>query len=342
MARARADAGKEMNYQRLHWLEKFQIQVTALAALAIVYFGLWTAFQSWDPEGPITFVPTGDYGRAAAFGGMVWGLAAIVAALTVSARPEGALLAVLIGAAGASLQSPPLRTLLWTTSRDVRMTLLQFIVEVLLLAAVLVVAWLLIHLVRRLLFSMRPGWVWKNPLSNLTDAQRETIAKRLTRDGRRADRDRGLLGIPGFEGTRLAVAKGSAAERTLRTAACMLTACVVAVILTLLLLRSAQRGQILAALAVSFAGGTFAGHQFFPSRPRVPVWLAPLPVAVAFYALGAFSATQAGPGAWADVPLYARALPVDWLTAGAGGALLGTWLSARLHELRILEKLEEK
>ena len=61
------------------------------------------------------------------------------------------------------------------------------------------------------------------------------------------------------------------------------------------------------------------------------------------YTLNAFTRfCEVAAGVARRVPLYARALPLDWLTAGSAGALLGYWLSARVHELKLLEKLQER
>ena len=38
--------------------------------------------------------------------------------------------------------------------------------------------------------------------------------------------------------------------------------------------------------------------------------------------------------------MYARVLPIDWLTFGIGGGLLGHWLSSRMHEAKHIEEKE--
>jgi hypothetical protein len=38
---------------------------------------------------------------------------------------------------------------------------------------------------------------------------------------------------------------------------------------------------------------------------------------------------------------YAYALPIDWMTVGEGGALLGYWVSQRIHEIRHFEKAQK-
>ena len=64
--------------------------------------------------------------------------------------------------------------------------------------------------------------------------------------------------------------------------------------------------------------------------------------AVAFYVLAAVGSLAKGQGAWMSVPACYHALPVDWLTAGAGGAALGCWIAERMHESRFLDFCEEQ
>ena len=59
------------------------------------------------------------------------------------------------------------------------------------------------------------------------------------------------------------------------------------------------------------------------------------------YTLAA-AAAGSQPDAWARVNDYSRALPVDWLTAGSGGAVLGYWISERLHEMKYIERHQEQ
>ena len=336
-----------MNYQRRYWLEKLLVQVTALAVLMAVYFGFGTTFRSWDPAGPITFFATGAFAQAMTFAAMVWLLSIVCALVTVSGRSEGALLGMLIGTAGICLKSPQIRTLLWTHEAGIDAVLGSFALEILFLAGVLIVAVLLVATVRRLVASVRPNWVWTSPLANLTDVQRNRIRNAFSPDNRSlclleppstGTASRGILAallpVPPAAST-------ARRELMIRSATCLVTTIAVALALLLVLAQSAQRGQILSSIAVSFCVGVLVAHQFFPTPLSILAWLAPFPAAAALYALGAASVTQTGPLAWTQLPFYARALPIDWFAAGAGGAVLGFWLSSRIHELKILERLNE-
>ena len=74
-------------------------------------------------------------------------------------------------------------------------------------------------------------------------------------------------------------------------------------------------------------------------------WAMPVPAGVLFYLLASLSSGPGKEQAWIDVPKYAKyaqALPIDWITFGSGGAILGFWISERIHEMRHFEKQAEQ
>jgi hypothetical protein len=111
--------------------------------------------------------------------------------------------------------------------------------------------------------------------------------------------------------------------------------------LVIILLRTSDRGQIIFALLVSNFLAMLLAHQFFPSPYSIIAWMAPMLIGVLFYCLAAMSSIHYGVNAWTQVSPYAGALPIDWMTAGAGGGVLGHWISQRIHELRHFEKQEK-
>ena len=115
-------------------------------------------------------------------------------------------------------------------------------------------------------------------------------------------------------------------------------ATVIAAGLLLALMRSSDRGQIVFALVASFFLAVFVAHQKFPTPCGAGAWMLPALLAVCSYVLAATAGVGPGPQGWIEVSHYARALPVDWMTAGAGGAMLGYWVSLRVHEARYFEK----
>ncbi|HAU38095.1 MAG TPA: hypothetical protein DCX07_10325 [Phycisphaerales bacterium] len=329
-----------MDHSRFHWLEKLQVQLATAAALIVVYFTVWPLVRPWDPHGPVTFLAGGGYAQLAAFAAVVWALAAACAVLTTRARPEGSLLAAVVGAGGISLRSPQVRSLLWREGDHLRVLFAQFLVEVLLLAAVLVGAIVIVSVVRIVVARVRPQWMWRSPLSrrkadrgaspgqSLLEAfpvLRLFLVAPTLREGQkdaagalpRGGRDRRALNLP-------------------RLGLTLLVNEVLAIALILMLLRSGERGQILFALFAAFAVSAFAAQQLYPTRLGIAVWACPMLTALLFYAYGAFTSIDSSPNAWSDVPYFLRALPVDWLTAGVGGALAGSWGSVRVHEFRHL------
>ena len=354
-----------MSHRRIHLLEKLQVELAAAAAAVAVYFLLAPGLASADPELPVTFVPAGAYGRLLLLGGMVWLVSAACSAVTVSARPEGGIVAALIGAAGISLYSPPIRALLWRRQDDLAGMFAQLRLEVLLLSIALLGVLAVVGLVRGLVAYLRPKWLWRSPLAELSAAEGQKALRApggREKSGELDDEGTGSHGdMPGgigFVGLLLALAKEAreaigfppadptaepeAKQKSmLRNAGFFGVGLLLSVVLLLLLMRSADRGQILFAMLVSFLVGVLVAHQAFPTRHGILMWGIPLASAVILYTLAGQSAIAGDPRGWMHVPDYSRALPVDWLTAGNGGAVLGYWISERIHEARHIEKQED-
>ena len=130
-------------------------------------------------------------------------------------------------------------------------------------------------------------------------------------------------------------------ETIIRSFGFLVLGTAIAVVTILLSMRSSDRGQVLFSLLASFVLAVILSHQVFPGAYSIAAWLMPPVTAVMFYSLAANEIT-AGPQAWMAVPAYSRALPVDWLTAGCGGAVLGYWICRRLHETHHIERRQEQ
>lgn len=343
---ASTGAGDKLFSRRAHGLEKIQVQLAALAAVCVVYFVFSKAFAGWDPLAPVAFLPMGEYLQAAGFVGLLCAMAGVCAVITVSSRREGALLAALIGAGGVSLHSAQARALFWLRPGGLSGMYVDMILEVAVFAAAIVIAAVVIDLIQTFIGRVKPGWLWKSPIADLPEKQLAALGqagpdKAVWIGGVEAlflNIVYGAVSHFGRKGTMKVRKESGATHSAVRALSCLGLGLLISVVLMLLLLRSAERGQILFALFFSFGIGVLISHQVFPTAFSAAAWLAPMIAAVLFYTLAAFAPIPDTPQGWTNVPLYARALPIDWLTAGAGGALLGYWISWRIHELRILER----
>lgn len=294
-----------MSYHKRHLLEKVQVQVAAAGALAVVYFLIAPAFQPWEPGGAFSLVPAGDYGRLAIFAGAVWIISACCAAMTISARPEGALLATLIGAAGFSLASGPMRMLMWQRDRNFRGLFATLTAEVLLMAGVILVAMIVIRLVRAGMRGRLARLTWREPAR--------------------------------------AAEKQSGKTQAAHAAGAVVMELAIAMLLLVVTFRSIDRGQIAFSLAASFFVASLIAHQIFPIRMSVPLLLGPIFMAVLVFGFGWVGPGGDGITGWYSAQMVAQnfplraALPIDWMTMGTGGAVAGFWLSSRMHEAKPTE-----
>jgi hypothetical protein len=327
-----------MNHHRFHWLEKLQVQIATVIAVVAIGVFLWPVMQPRDPQLPVAFLAESSTGQAGVFVATIWVLAAAGALLALSSRPEGVLMAALVGAGGISLRSRPMRVLLQGREADFGALFHQLIFELLLLSAALLVAMTIVDILRRTMERLKPEWVWRNPLLAAEAAggspARGPVSLAI---GAYVRFWRMLFGVA----LRSSKAGGAAetAERGViaRTFSCLMLELVISVPAVLIFMQSGERGQVLFALGAGFVlAGGFANH-FFPTPHSAVAWIVPIVVGVFFYVLASFSSSA---GDWAKVPAYAQALPIDWLTAGCGGSLLGYWISARLHEHKHFEEKE--
>lgn len=305
-----------MNYRRVHLLEKLQVQLAAAGALCVVYFLLAPAVWLQGSLRPLAFLPTGDYAQAAAFAVGLWILAAVCAVATITARPAGAMLAVLIGAGGLSLRSEGIRALLWDRQGELGGLYGELVLEVVMMFVILAAAAAVIGLVRRVAGRLVPGWVWRDPLPEV-----HTSGDRRHRPLGEAAKRREIIK---------------------RYAWSLLLGIALALVLVLLLMRSADRGQILFGLLAGFGVAAAVANYVFPVSGGSIFLVMPMLTAVLFYALAGATYVPDPPQGWINVPLYAHPLPIDWLAAGGAGAVLGYFISARIRQLHGIERHEEE
>jgi hypothetical protein len=345
-----------MKHERHHWLEKLQVEFAGAAALAVTFFIVGPMHGSWDPQWPATFVPTGSVGGLLSLALLVWLLATACALLTISARPEGALLATLVGAAGVSMHSAPIRVLFWSKEASLAGVFIQLIAELLVLFVIVLGAVHIIHQIRALITRLYPNWMWKGRITAESYSPQTTLAKSVSTHREPEDSPSWILwflspiGHSFLDQIRLSdnmsFISPQQQAKSRKTALVCTISCLAATvlyssILLMLLMRSSLRGQIIFALFASFLLATLIAHQQFATRFSLAAWAAPLVTGIVFYMLAMASSGNTGTNIWIEVQPFARALPIDWMTAGAGGSVLGYWISERIHELRHIERHAE-
>lgn len=323
-----------MNPRRQFWLEKLQVQ-TAGALIAVVgYFVLWPILGASDPQGALSFLVDGGVSRLMSFALFFWVLAIICGVVTISARPVGAMVGLLLGTVGFAFRSPQIRSLLWDRLDTLSGLYGTLIAEILILGGVLIVGWIIVIGVRHVIGKLLPDLIWKDPRSIQRDAQK---LKHIPE----ARGWRGLLVVVGLSTIPAektdSNSKGDGqlvAQQWLLWAGSQL---VIAGVLLWALMRSADRGQVLFALAASFFCASLISNIRFPNPYGMSGWVFPIVLAVCLYVLAGYSAIGEPPQGWIEVATYGRALPIDWLTAGCGGSMLGYWVSFRICDERVIQ-----
>jgi hypothetical protein len=334
-----------MNYRRAHWLEKLSVQVVTVAALAVMYFCLWPHVQPTDPQMPVSFFASGGGNSLAVFIGIAAVTAVLVGALTISARPVGAVMSALLGVGGLGLRSQSFRSLLWSRQGDaanpheLQTMYGQLIAEVVVLTAVAVMVAMIVLLTRRLVRLALPGSGWRDPLADaIAPAARGTPSPKgfLNAAMKAMGLDAVDYTVPGEKDSLIRI-RPSTPELLKRLVSCLAMAGVIACALLLALMKSDERGQTIFAVLLSFTVAVWIAHYTTPSPYPLVAWVLPLVLGVAFYLRGATFQIAGSPQDWKTVESYTQALPIDWMTFGIGGGLLGYWFSARLHEGKHIE-----
>lgn len=335
-------------------IEKIQVEVAGVAAMAFMFFVGWRLFIPAEVDGALVFLPTGSIGSLLTFAGIVWLLAAAMAVLTVSARAEGATLALLAGVTAAAMQTAPMRHLVNRFNDSVPTLMASLAGEIVCLALILLVATAVIGVVRQGLSYLLPNWM--RPASMEVTGTKPAAPKSPKQQAEQATTAKAswamllitlVLGFgiirtdPGAYGVRVRPITGRGGKQSPREWALSIVSSFGLTLLGGLLLMmvtfratgSVERGQILFSLAISFFVAACVVSWFFPAGFSAPYWLAPLALAVVIYIRTCWVAPDP-PHTWIQIGPLGNILPVDWLGAGCGGAVGGYWLSCRLHELK--------
>ncbi len=325
-----------MKTARPYWLEKFQVYVGSAIALAAVYLLIGPALTPSDPLSPYTLAGCWGFGSFVAFAVMLFVVAAIAGAVTVSARPAVAMLIVFIAAGGVCLRSESIHPALWAHQSNLAGLYRGFVLELILLILVIGVCAVVVGVVRRFVGSVRPGWKWNDMHANLTATERDKL-------GADVDLTSGWLS---YEPVVLLARGREGGQKNLhqilpaifgRSAACLAGGTFLAIILLLILMRSGERGQVLFAIFCSSMLAVLVVHKLLPTPWLSVAWIMPLLVGLIFSLLSATAVIGDDTLAWLSVPLYGLALPIDWVAGGGAGSMVGYWTSTRIHELQIIE-----
>ena len=330
------------------FIEKSGVEFLTLAAMVAVFAVAGPLVRRMDPLSAWAFLPAGEWGRLLTTVQLLWALAAVCGAVMVFARPEGVLTTVLVGLAGMSVASPPMRTLLWRHQDHLSRFYLILVGELALLGVAMVVAASIVVMVGRLTRPLAGRWAWRSPLAiagieesdAIDDAARIRELPLYKLSPALAAVVWGVLSLTGRAPAGGAATAGANDPSGIkRRAACGGVTLVVAVGLLIVLMQTSERYQVLFAVGASFFLASLLAHQIFPTACGPVMWAMPLAVGAAVYALAAYTAGGSGATsmAWLEAPRLARALPIDWIGAGSGGAVAGHWLSTRMHETKTLE-----
>jgi hypothetical protein len=324
-----------------HWTEKVQVQLAAVLAVAGGYWLLWPLMRHEDPAAALVLLPAGGIGRLIGLVLAAGLIGALTALATVGTRPAGGLGAALLGVGGLSLRSASIRTALWAHQGHLDGMYLLLALEVALLALAVVAGSATVGLVHLWIERARPRWAWRSPLVEWVGGGSSVEEPAHRHFGELHGLRvlwRYLLGRSDGQPTGEGGHRRRVREAVVRHLLFVAVAVTVSFLLAMLLMRSPDRGQVLFAVLASCLAGTLVAHQAFGVPYSLAVALPPIVCGVTVMLLGA---VWASPNEWMSVPPQAHALPIDWLSAGGGGAILGYWISARWNEMRHLEKASE-
>ncbi|MFP4356756.1 MAG: hypothetical protein ACLFUJ_16725 [Phycisphaerae bacterium] len=331
-----------MDHQKRHLFEKFQVQFgVGLLGLA-VYVGLWPMVAPPDSMAPLSLLSVSGLGAALIVAACFCLLGFLAGALTIHLRPSAGPMTALLAMGALSLRSEKINVLLWRNGPGGGGTFLPLVGELIFLLGVVLLAFQAAAAGRALLARTRPGWLWKSPLDCLSadvESDSQSLSGWLPRVYAL------LTGSPLWQSPPRARTVEDPDGRSkaglwAQLGLALLTTLIASQLFQFILARSDQRGQILFAIGAGFFLAVLIGNLMFPTRMFAAFALLPILVGMGHY-LHATTAVVHTFGGWAQLPISARALPIDWATLGSGGALAGFWVSSRIREAKWFEKQQE-
>lgn len=114
--------------------------------------------------------------------------------------------------------------------------------------------------------------------------------------------------------------------------------------LVLLLVRTDEKKQVLAALGIASFCATLVAYAVSPVRPSVSYWAGPIVVGMLGYVAAYFAWDATPPVMWKNgagggaLAALARPLPLDYASLGTAGAIAGYWTSRQWQRAKELEQ----
>ncbi len=333
-----------MSHNRILEYEKLRVMLSSTVLMLCVYWLVADTFtHTVDPMAPLVFIPMGAVFKLAMVAAMAVVFILIALTVMIRTRPAGAVAVALIGLGGIALHSEPALLLLGTWNGSVGTLYCSMLIEVLVLAFTLLIAEAVGMHLRGRLSAFVPALDW----SGLADSVTETAYEKYCDDSPaqcpfpRQEACLRLLvrhyGIGAGTDT-----KETDGHREVKGTVCLMHFVLCAVsglILSAVLMRTDERGQILFSLFAGYTAASLLAYHFFPSGCLASSW-----GGAAIGACVIYLAASLGEGGsvWVEIAPITETLPVDWITAGSGGSLMGSWIGARMADYRLSEAIAEE
>jgi hypothetical protein len=333
--------------KRLLEFEKLQVMLASAALLSLAYWPLAGMLSSReDPMAPLAFICSSDMAGLAGTALLLFVLCALASLVTVHSRVEGAMAVGLVAMAGFSIRSGGAETLLASSGENLSRVYHLMAIETVFYAVLMFLACEIVFAVRRTASKMAPWMKRSGLLETLTDGEIDKLrAGGIELSSRDTLSEAKLGGFADYLLHRHFSKSESESDDKSGTGSpighlmFLGVGLVAGLVFASLLMRSAQRGQILFSLFIGYMLAAMLAYHFFPvSRPYV-AWIMPLLTAMVLYVVASMGRRDTDSVSIAAMASLYKTLPLDWLAAGCSGSLLGAWVGRRMRDFRIMEVL---
>lgn len=333
-----------MSHNRILEYEKLRVMLSSTALMLFVYWLVADMFtHTVDPMAPLVFIPMGAGFKLAMFAALAVVFILVALSVMTGTRPTGAMAIALIGLGGIALHSEPALLLLGTWNGSAGTLYSSMLIEVLVLALSLLVAEAVGMHLRDRLSAVVPALNW----SGLADSVPETAYEHYCDDAPSPcpfPRQEACLRLLARH---LGIGTGTDTRevdgyRAVKGRVCLthFVLCAVSgLIFSAVLMRTDERGQILFSLFAGYTAASLLAYHFFPSGCPASSWGGAVIGACVIYLAASLGE---GGSVWVEIAPITETLPLDWITAGCGGALLGSWIGARTADYRLSEAVAEE